>query len=135
MKPKYILQDITIAFLLVNFAILYAAADYTNDTDAPTNKWDTIWYVIEAVLYALFAFCLMTLNAEKKGIVSMYRKAWRILASFLTIRAIWEISAVIQGVSVNEKMIMAIMFGLTFAAIFIIAYLPQLLKIWQRLWH
>lgn len=124
LKYKYPLQNMTISFLLINFTFFYAYADFTEYTPAQTNFWDALWYVIEAWLFVLFALVFAALNYRKS-----YRRIWAILALFLSIRATWTISAVILGVSVNEKIIMSLMFYLTFLTIFIIAFYPYILKL------
>lgn len=124
LKHKYPIQNLTISFILINFLLLYSEADYKNDTGPETNFWVGMWFVIEAWIYALFALICTALNFNKK-----YRVVWGVMFIFLSIRAIWEISAVLLGVSVNEKIIMSLMFYLTFLTIFIIAFYPYVRKI------
>ena len=124
---KYVWQDILITLILVNFAMLYATADYTTYTDAYPNVWDNFWYIIEAWVYAVMAIAFNKINTEKK-----YKLCWKIMATFLSIRAIWEVSAVTQGVSVNEKLAMSILFIITFITIFLVTFLPLLKLKWQK---
>lgn len=127
MFKKIICQELLVTFLVFQFLVLYGTADYSDSTKAPIEIWDKIWYVGEALNYALFASYFAARSKDVNlGVV------WKLLALFLILRLIWEIWAVIYGWNVNMKIAMAIFFTIISCISFLIISLPYLKKIWQR---
>jgi hypothetical protein len=79
----------------------------------------SFFYTLEAAAFVGYS---VALAAKSEG---FYRRAWRWLARFFSVRLFMEIYAVAFGASINEKKFTAVLFSLTLLIIVIVFFLEK----------
>src|SRR6478609_6905386 len=98
-------EETLITIIVFQFLVFYGTADFTKFIEAPPNKWDKTWYIMEAFMYALIAAHFALKKREKRFVA-----VWQMLAGFFLLRLTWITWAINHGWDVNIKIAMATLF-------------------------